>query len=82
MLAMRILGITIAVMVGLMVLINASVMVVSPKAWFRLPSWLAGRGNLSERKYATGRGAVQLQILGGLMLAGIAWVIFDMVSAR
>ena len=82
MLALRIVGLCIAIVVGLIMTINAAFMLVSPRSWFRLPSWLRAQGSLMEDKYASGWGAVQVRLTGGLILAAIAWVLYDMLLRR
>ena len=76
---LRIVGLCIAVVVGVVMTINAAVMLVSPRRWFRLPSWLRAQGSLIEDKYSSRLGAVQIRLTGGLILAAIAWVLFDML---
>jgi hypothetical protein len=72
-------GVCIAVVVGLIVTINAAVMLASPRSWFRLPGWLTAQGSLTENKYSNGWGAVQVRVTGGLALIAIAWVLYDML---
>lgn len=59
--------------------INAAFMLVSPHAWFHLPGWLRLQGSLTEGKFATGWGAIQVRLTGAGMLATIAWVLYDML---
>jgi hypothetical protein len=47
---------------------NGLIMLVSPRAWFRLPSWLAFQGSLTEAKYGRGLGAIQVRLLGAIFL--------------
>jgi hypothetical protein len=79
---LRIVGLCIAVVVGMVMTINASFMLASPRAWFRLPAWLRAQGSLMEDKYASGWGAVQVRLTGALILAAIAWVLYDMLLKR
>jgi len=76
---LRALGICIAVSVGLMITVNAALMLASPQLWFHLPVWLRAQGSLTEKKYASGWGAVQIRIAGGLILSAIVWVLYDML---
>jgi hypothetical protein len=62
---------------GAILTINAVVMLISPRAWFKLPNWIRAQGTLSERKNSRGFGAFELRVLGALMLAAIAWVVYD-----
>lgn len=78
----RIVGLCIAIAVGLIITINAAFMLVSPRSWFRLPPWLKAQGSLTEDKYATGWGAIQIRLTGALVLAAIGWVLYDMLLKR
>jgi len=71
-----------AVLVVLLMAINAAFMLASPRSWFRLPAWLRAQGSLTEDKYATGWGAVQVRVTGAVILASIAWVLYDMFLSR
>jgi hypothetical protein len=75
---MLIFGRVIAAIFGLVMLINASFMLVSPRAWFRLPGWLRAQGTMTEEKYTKGWGALQVHIAGALMISVLVWVIYDM----
>jgi hypothetical protein len=79
---LRIVGLCIAVIVGVVMTINAAFMIVSPRSWFRLPAWLRTQGSLIEDKYARGWGAIQVRLTGALILAAIAWVLYDMLLRR
>ena len=74
---MLILGWVMLFVLGVILTINAAVMLVSPRAWFKLPTWIRAQGTLSERKNSRGFGAFELRLLGALMLAAIAWVVYD-----
>ena len=56
---MNILGIIGVVIVAGVLALNSVVMIISPRAWFRLPTWIGGQGGLSEEKYARGFGAAR-----------------------
>lgn len=75
---MQIIGRIIAAIVGLLMLINALFMLASPRAWFRLPSWLRANGPMTEEKYGSGWGAIQVQLAGAIMIGVLVWVIYDM----
>jgi hypothetical protein len=79
---LRIFGLCIAVVVGLVMTINGAFMLASPRSWFRLPAWLKAQGSLIEDKYGSGWGAIQIRLTGGLILAAIAWVLYDMLLKR
>jgi hypothetical protein len=60
--------------------VNAGFMLISPRAWFQLPAWLAGRGTLTKKRYSSGWGALQLRVLGGVILGTLLWVIFNILA--
>lgn len=74
---MHYLGWSVVVLVVTVLVINAAVMLVSPRAWFRLAGWLRAQGTLPEKQYGAGWGALQLRIGGGVVLATIAWILYD-----
>lgn len=76
----RILGWIAALVLGAVIAVNGAFMLFSPRAWFRLPGWIRMQGSLTERKYATGSGAVELRLAGAAFLAGIAWVIYSLAT--
>lgn len=78
----RIIGLCIAIVVGVLMTINSAFMLVSPRRWFRLPGWLRAQGSLSEDKYASGWGAIQVRVTGAVILIAIAWVLYDMFLKR
>jgi hypothetical protein len=57
---------------------NGIVMLVSPRTWFRLPSWLAGRGRITEQEYGTRNGSLQIRVLGFIFVAAVAYVLIDL----
>jgi len=61
---------------------DAAGTVASPRSWFRLPGWLRAQGSLIEDKYTSGWGAIQIRLTGALVLAAIAWVLYDMLLKR
>ncbi len=69
-----------AVLVAGFMAINAAFMVVSPRAWFRLPAWLRANGIMSEDKYGSGVGALQVRAIGALILFLIAGVSYDILE--
>ena len=70
------------VLTVLLIAVNALFMLISPQAWFHLPSWIPGKGSLTEKKYGTGRGAIQVRVTGGLLLGAILWVFYDVLLRR
>jgi hypothetical protein len=60
-------------MITIMV-VNASLMLVSPRIWFGLPGWMRLQGVLTRERYGSGFGALQLRLLGAIILGTIIWV--------
>lgn len=79
---LRIVGLCIAILVGVVMTINAAFMLASPRSWFRLPAWIRAQGSLIEDKYGSGWGAIQIRVTGALILAAITWVLYDMFLKR
>jgi hypothetical protein len=73
-------GLCLVVLLALVFLVNAAFMLASPRAWFQLPAWLRMTGSLSERQYATGWGAIEVRLLGAVIVAVIVWVVYDIFS--
>ncbi|GAC1658617.1 MAG: hypothetical protein NVS9B15_20430 [Acidobacteriaceae bacterium] len=78
----RIFGYAIAALVIPVLALNALFMLISPRAWFRLPHWLLAKGALTEKRYANGFGALQLQMAGAIILVTLAWIIYSLCSNR
>ncbi len=47
---MRFFLIAVAIVVAVVFVINGAYMMISPRAWFRLPGWLGATGSLREEK--------------------------------
>jgi len=62
------------------VLANAIVMLISPRAWFQLPRWIRLSGSLTKTKFSSGGGAIQVRLLGACFLAIIAWFLHGCLS--
>ncbi len=77
---MQVLGLSIAAVVGAVVVINAFFMLVSPKAWFRLPGWILAKGTLTEKRFASGWGAIEVRLTGAIMLGTILWVLYHSLT--
>lgn len=67
------------ILVGLVMAINGVCMFVSPRAWFRLSGWLRAQGSFTEDRLATRWGVIHVRLTGAMILAIIAWVIYDML---
>ena len=61
---------------GVLLAVNGAFMLASPRAWFRLPRWMGLQGSLTEEKYSTGWGALQVRLTGAVFLAFIAWPVY------
>jgi hypothetical protein len=80
---MQTLGRIMAIALGSLLVINGAFMLASPRAWFKLPAWLAAsRGPLTPEKYSSGWGAVQVRLAGAVFLGTVIWVIYDMFFSR
>ena len=75
----QIIGWCVAVAVGAIMTFNGTYMLISPRAWFCLPSWLRANGSLIEEKYADGWGAIQVRLAGAFFLGTVGWVLYDLL---
>jgi len=63
---------------GVMLAVNGVFMLISPKAWLRLPKWVrAAPKSMTEAKYGSGLGAFQIRMAGGIWLGAIIWFLYD-----
>ena len=74
---MRILGWLAIAVIGVGFVVNGLFMLLSPRAWFRLPDWISGRGSLTEKRYGSGWGAIQVRLLGAIFVGVVFWVLYD-----
>lgn len=79
---MRVVGWLGLSILGTILTISGIFMLISPRAWFRLPVWIRTQGSLTGRRYASGLGAVQVRIAGAVFLAGIAWVLYAFLTVH
>jgi hypothetical protein len=79
---MKILGSIFGIALGLLLVINGGFMLASPRAWFKLPAWIASWGSQTPQKYSSGWGAVQVRLAGAVFLGVVIWVIWGMFSSR
>jgi len=77
----QIIGVVFFIFTIVVVTGNAALMVVSPRAWFRVPRWIRLTGTMSEDKFASGWGAIQVRLLGGCFLAIMAWFLHGCLSS-
>jgi hypothetical protein len=68
--------------VGLMMVINAIFMLVSPKAWSSLPGWIRAQGFWFEAKCARGGGSIEARLTGALLLGVVGLIIRSMMRGR
>jgi hypothetical protein len=78
----QVLGWFVIAIFGAIVAFNGLIMLVSPRAWFRLPSWLGFQGSLTEAKYGSGWGALQVRLAGTIFLGFVLWVSYNSLSGR
>ena len=69
-----------AVVVG--VAINAASMLVSPRAWRHLPSWLRAKTQFGEHSYAAGWGAWLGRIAVAILLGAMLWILYEVFVRR
>jgi hypothetical protein len=70
---------------GALMLFNGVIMVVSPRKWFDLPSWLAGHGTMMKARYSTRWGLLQVRLLGAvllLFLGVLLWIVREALMKR
>lgn len=70
----------IAVIVAVIMSINAVFMLFSPRAWFKLPTWIRAQGILTEDKYGSGWRSLQIRIIGAVILFLVVGISYDIVS--
>ena len=78
----HVVGWSIAALVAIIMVVNAVFMLLSPRAWFRLPKWVGAWGSLTQERYSTGWGGIQVRITGAVILGGIGWVLYDFLIRR
>lgn len=61
-------------------LINALCMLISPKAWFALPRWLRLEGVMTPERYGNRWGALQVRVLGAIIIVTTAWIATELVG--
>jgi hypothetical protein len=64
--------------VGVVVIANATVMLVSPHGWFRLPDWFRLHGFWFEGKWAHAS-PVQVRLTGAFVLALVTLVLYSLL---
>lgn len=80
--AWLIIGRVMAIIVVALLLINGFVVLVSPVRWFSLPQWLGLQGSLTATNYLRGFGALQVRILGGIVILSILWMAYELFLAQ
>jgi hypothetical protein len=76
----QIVGMVCLIVTVVAVVTNATLMLISPKIWFRVPRWIRFSGSLSETQYRSGWGAIQIRLLGACFLAIMIWFLHGCVS--
>ena len=59
---------------------NAVVMLISPQSWFRIPHWIRLSGSLTQEKFSSGTGALQVRLFGATLLGVLAWFLYGCLS--
>ena len=78
----QIIGMACVIVTVVAIIGNATLMLISPRTWFRLPRGVRLSGNLSKTKYGSGWGAIQIRVLGAGSLGGMIWLLHDCVAGR
>jgi hypothetical protein len=63
--------------VSITLTVNSIYMLFAPQAWLRLPDWFTTADGPFRERYAGERGLIGIRMLGAILLAGIAWVVYD-----
>ena len=78
----QVIGVIFLVVTMLAVTANATLMLISPRIWSRIPEWCRLSGSHTRRKHESGWGAVQVRVLGACFLAVIVWMLAHALYAR
>lgn len=78
----QLIGMVCFIVVVVAVVSNGALMLVSPRLWFRAPRWVRLSGSLSEAKYSSGWGAIQIRLLGACFLAIMIWFLHGCMAGR
>lgn len=60
---------------------NGTLMLISPRAWFRVPKWIRLSGGLTEARVGRGRTAILIRLLGACYLAVIVFFLHGYFSS-
>jgi hypothetical protein len=71
----------IEIIVVALMLVNGFVMLISPVSWFSMQWWFK-LGTLTAERYSRGFGAVQVRILGGIVILSILWMAYELFLAQ
>jgi len=63
--------------VSITLIINGVCMLFAPRAWHRLPDWFPSAGTFVRERYGGEKGLIGIRMTGAVLLAGIAWVVYD-----
>jgi hypothetical protein len=69
------------ILLGAVLAFNGAMMLLAPRHWFRLPTWLGFQGTLTEKRYGGG-GAISVRLTGAAFLAAIGWVVYGAFIRR
>jgi uncharacterized protein YjeT (DUF2065 family) len=76
----RIIGGSLLVAIAVTFIVNGACMLISPRAWLRLPQWLPTAGTAFRERYGTEKALIGIRMTGAIFLAGITWVVYDYFS--
>jgi len=71
----QIIGIVFLLFTSVAVISNASLMLISPKTWLRLPVWMKLTANFTERTHGTQSGQLKIRLLGAFFLSVMLWML-------
>jgi hypothetical protein len=78
----QVIGMICLVVTVVAVVSNAALMLISPRIWFRIPHWVRLSGSLSETKYSSGWGAIQIRVLGACFIAIMIWFLHGCIAGK
>ena len=76
---LHIASLCIAMVVGIVMTLNAAFMLASPRHWCRLPGWIRVQGFPNDEKTMVGWRAIHLRVTAAVTLVIIAWVLYEKV---
>jgi hypothetical protein len=66
--------------VAIALVTNGAFMLISPRAWLRLPAWFPSAGTSFRERYGSEKALIGIRMTGAAFLVAIAWVVYDYFS--